>query len=228
MLADPNLTLDPKVHSEKMEKTQAAICAVEHFRLGDVLRVVPEQSATTMNETRDASATYRYVEIAGVGSGTYSWTEQRGWELASRAMHTAEEGDIFVGSIWSSVTKWFLAGGDTDNMVVTNGFHRLRLKPGNEDILTDLLAGLCTEAWAVQMRAYARGSDGLAEITPDDLLNIVLPKITDPDARAELDRFVDQLRKGHTSIKAAMESMNHTGRLAVPDVERRYSHVVLV
>ena len=39
----------------------------------------------------------------------------------------------------------------------------------DEDNMIDLVAGLCSDAFATQMRAFARGSDGLAEVTEEDM-----------------------------------------------------------
>ncbi len=173
VLDDSMLTLDPKRHSEKFLSAQAAVKEREYFRLGDVLDIRPEVPVS--KQKRSAAETYRYVEISDVGVGTYSWSEVRGWELPDRAKQMCEPGDIFVGSIWSSVRKWFMAGGDCSRVVVTNGFHRLRFKPGMESYRLDLAAGLCLETYCVQMRSLARGSDGLAEIHENDLLDVVLP-----------------------------------------------------
>ncbi len=228
VLADEKWTLDPKRHCKKYVEAQAAIATVVHFKLGDVVDVVDAFSATALHEDRDPAATYRYVEIGDVGAGTYTSTDYRGWQLPERAKHDASAGDIFVGGIWNSVSKWFMAGGDTEALVVTNGFTKLRVKPGKKDYLVDVVAGLCLEAYSVQMRGVARGSDGLAEITNDDLQTVLLPRLKDPAVRAELQAFVDQLKKGHTTVKAAVENMSAMSLLPLPDVPRRHSHVVLV
>ena len=151
-----------------------------------------------------------------------------GWELPERAKHLAETGDIFVGGVWGSVRKWFLAGADIENLVVTNGMHRMRLKPGKEDLLLDLVTGLCTEAFAVQMRARARGSDGLAEVRAEDLAEIVLPHITDPAVRAEISPFVQQLLAGFTTIESRISHLSSAGKLPIPPVAARMSHVMIV
>ena len=70
--------------------------------------------------------------------------------------HTAAPGDIFIGKIWNSVNKWFMAGGETEDLVVTNGCYRVRIKKEKQDKLPDLIAGLCSEAYRVQMRGFAR------------------------------------------------------------------------
>lgn len=74
---------------------------------------------------------YRYIEINDVSVGAYRWQSLRGWELPSRGKHHAEPDDIYIGSIWSCVSKWFLAPRNSTDMIVTNGFLRLRLLPGN-------------------------------------------------------------------------------------------------
>ena len=43
----------------------------------------------------------------------------------------------------------------------------------------DLLAYLNSEGWGVQMRSFARGSDGLAEICEDDVKKVIIPLLTD-------------------------------------------------
>ncbi|MEU6036117.1 N-6 DNA methylase [Actinomadura sp. NPDC047616] len=227
IIADPKLTLDPKRHSRKfIEAQQEVINAGEYFSLRDVVDIVPEVSLGKSG--RFASDLYKYVEIADVGVGTYEWTEMRGWELPDRAKHSAAPGDIFVGAIWSSVRKWFMAGGDCTRLVVTNGFHRLRIKPGLEEYRFDLVVGLCLETYRTQMRALARGSDGLAEIHADDLLEVVLPRIKSEDARERLKPFVEQLEIGHTSLRAAVEELSRNEALGFVDVPNRHSHVVLV
>jgi len=70
-----------------------------------------------------------------------------------------------------------MAGGATDDLIVTNGFYRLRIKKGKENFLPDLALGMCSEAYRVQMRGFATGSDGLAEIVEQDFNDVVLPNI---------------------------------------------------
>ncbi|MBD3576149.1 MULTISPECIES: class I SAM-dependent DNA methyltransferase [Streptomyces] len=226
VLDDSMLTLDPKRHSEKFLSAQATVKERDYFRLGDVLDIRPEVPVS--KQQRSAAEIYRYVEISDVGVGTYSWSEVRGWELPDRAKQMCEPGDVFVGSIWSSVRKWFMAGGDCSRVVVTNGFHRLRFKAGMESYRLDLAAGLCLETYCVQMRSLARGSDGLAEIHENDLLDVVLPRVTDPEIRQRLEPFVEQLRAGHTSLHSAIEDLVRREKLGFSDIAKRHSHVVLV
>ena len=223
IIADPLRCLDPKRYSEKFRRVREAIAAGPHVRLGDVVEVVPELKSAALSK-RDPAAIYRYVDISNTGPGVYTSTRIRGWELPSRARHEANPGDIFVGSIWSSVRTWFLAG--EPDLIVTNGFHRLRLT--DPDVVLDLVAGLCTEAYAVQMRGLARGSDGLAEITADDLRDVVLPRITDPTVRVQLHPFVNQLLHGQQSLKATVAQMVDNQELPLPPVPPRPSHVALV
>lgn len=223
ILDDPQLCLDPKRHSAKYLGVRADITARSHFRLGDVAVVVAELSAAEVRR-RDPSAAFRYVEIADVGPGMYSAAEVPGWRLPSRARHGAVSGDLFVGGIWGSVTKWFVAG-EEDNLVVTNGFRRLRVDP---DALLDVMVGLCSEAFAVQMRALALGSDGLAEVSEEDVLDVALPCITDRRMRTDLEPLVGLLLRAQSSLKARVDGLIRAGALPFPDVPPRPSHVVLV
>ena len=85
--------------------------------------------------------------------GIYTPMEVRGWELPSRARHKTNPGDIFAGKIWGSVGKWFMAGGNTKDLVVTNGCYRLRVKEEMKALLPDLVAGTSVaRAYRVQMR----------------------------------------------------------------------------
>jgi len=173
-----------------------------------------------------AAEFYQYVEIQRVGIGTFDYEELRGWQLPSRAKLRAEVGDIFIASIWSSAGKWFMAGGVTTAMVVTNGFTRLRLKAGMEEYLPDIVAGLSSEAFRVQMRGYATGSDGLAEIPTTDLLDIVLPKLQGEDARKKLGDTAARLRNAEVTLERTVD-VSCAGE-ALPKVPRRKDHWALV
>lgn len=223
VLADPKRCMDPKRFSAKVAGVRFAIRKTDHFRLGEVVKVIPQLTAAEVTK-RDPSDLFRYVEIQDAGPGIYASVELRGWQLPQRARHGAQAGDVFVGSIWGSVSKWFIAAGE-ENLVVTNGFHRLSV---DDDVLLDVVAGLCSEAYAVQARAFARGSDGLAEVIHDDLKEIVLPRITDSDVRKRLSAFVTQLKHGQVTMKATIEQLTHQGLLPYPQVPPRPSHVVLV
>lgn len=223
IIADPQRCLDPKRLSGKFLDVRRTIEADPYFLLGDKVQFVAPLTSAQVRQ-RTPGNLYRYVEIQDCGPGLYSSVEMRGWQLPDRARHTADAGDVFVGGIWGSVSKWFLAA-DEPNLVVTNGFYRLKVE---EDYLLDVVAGLCSEAYAVQARALSRGSDGLAEVTAEDLMSIVLPRVTDPNTRRELQPYIDQLKAGHTSVKSAVEDMIAAGKLPHPPVSARSSHVVLV
>ncbi|MFE3926999.1 class I SAM-dependent DNA methyltransferase [Streptomyces sp. YIM B13508] len=223
-------TLDPKRLCRKMGTLRAEIKSMPHFRLGDVVKFMPE-GFTSSGDKLDIQAekTYRHVEITDVAIGSYRWQLRRGWELPARAKHPAEPGDIYIGSIWSSVRKWFLASQDCDgDMIVTNGLHRMRLREGMEDYLLDLVVGLCSEAYATQMRGFARGSDGLAEIPAADVAEIVLPKITDDSVRREVEPFVQQLIAGFTTIEAKAHSIFADESLRLPIPPPRPDHTSIV
>jgi type I restriction enzyme M protein len=96
------------------------------------------------------------------------------------------------------------------------------------DRLLDLVAALSTEAYATQMRSFARGSDGLAEVGPDDAAEVLIPEITDSNVRKELKPFVDQLLAGYTSVRAKVDDLLETKSLDVPIPAKRPTHSVLV
>jgi len=229
VLEDELRTLDPKSHSRKLAEVRKRISSCPHFRLGNVIHFLAEGVASDGERRRiEAAKVYRYIEINDVSIGTYRWQSMRGWELPTRGKHHAEPGDIYIGSIWSCVSKWFLVPRGGVNTVVTNGFLRLRLKEGNEDLLPEIVAGLCSEAFATQMRGFARGSDGLAEIGPQDAARIILPRITDPEVRSELYPFIEQLRTGNTSIEAKVVGLLEEQRLPLPIPPARPHHTSIV
>lgn len=110
-------------------------------------------------------------------------------------------------------------------MVVTNGCTRFRVKPDGEALLVDLVVGLSSEVFAVQMRALATGSDGLAQVAPDDILRIVLPRVTQNDERAKLRLLVEDLVAGGVNFRQAVRSVVSDGW---PHPPKRKSHCVLV
>jgi type I restriction enzyme M protein len=221
--SDPLLTLDPKRLCRKAVELREKLAAMSHARLGDLVEFLDE-TGNTWNDKKS----YRYVELQDISAGGYRWSVLRGWELPSRARHSAEKGDLFIGSVWGSVQKWMLAGGDTSGLIVTNGCHRIRIKKGKEARLLDLIVALSTEAYATQMRALARGSDGLAEVGPDDAAEVLIPLIKSPARRKELEPFQKQLLAGYTSVRAKVDDMIEGGSLPVPVPEKRPSHSVLV
>jgi type I restriction enzyme M protein len=229
VIDDPFFTLDPKRHCEKYRSVRNQIADSEHFRLGDVVDFVPE-GQTSAGETVeiDAEKTYHYIEIADVGAGTYRFDDVLGWALPSRARHHAEPADIYLGAIWSSVNKWCMIGAECDDTVVTNGLRRTRIRPGMEDYLLDLVIGLCSEAYATQMRGLARGSDGLAEISEDDMAEVILPRIGDAATREEIEPYIEQLRTGATSLEAKVSTLISTGALVFPVPPPRYEHTSIV
>jgi type I restriction enzyme M protein len=226
---DPHLTLDPKRHCRKFRELRRAIGAASHFRLGDVVEFFDEPGdADRPVPPVDPEKVYRYIEIGDVGVGSYRWQELRGWELPSRARHRAEPGDLYLGSIWSSVTKWCLMGQSCPDTVVTSGLLRARMRPRHDSHLLDLIVGLCSEAYATQMRGLARGSDGLAEITAADIESIVLPRIKNRRVRTEMQPFVDQLIAGFTTIEARVASLLQTGKLTFPNPAARIEHTSII
>lgn len=223
VLADAHRTLDPKRHSRKYAALVSKIEEGKCLRLTDIFDVVPQGARTK------SDGLYRYVDIENIGAGDFRATEMRGWQLPTRAKHFAEPMDVFVGSIWSSVSKWCIMPLRlTENTMVTNGCHRLRLKEGKRDKLVDACAFFCSEAYTTQMRALARGSDGLAEINEDDLALVRVPILKDNAARERLAEFVDALLNGSATLKGAVSVMLADAKLAIPQPRKRPHHSSLV
>jgi type I restriction enzyme M protein len=217
----PDVCLDPKRYSSKYIDIRHAILEGEHFRLADVVEIVPSTFRPGKSDI------YRYVEIENAGRGEYDYATLRGWELPNRAKLRAQPGDIFVAHIWGSVEKWFMAAGDCSNLVATNGFTRLRVKSDQKHRLPDLVAGLCSEAYRVQMRALARGSDGLAAVMEPDLLTVVLPVVAPDESRSRLMTYVESLYHGEDKLSKAVGAVMETV-LDYPIPQERKSHCSLV
>ena len=176
-----------------------------------------------------ASGVYDYVELQNASDGLVTPKRLRGWELPDRARHDARVGDIFVGGVWGSVSKWFIAGGDCSAIVVSNGFIRLRPKLEHEAYLVDIVAGLVSENYLIQARALCTGSDGLAELSGSDLGEILLPKVTAPVAREALQGTVDALLTGRATIGSVVMGLQSAGQVhPEPPNTRRGRHVVQV
>lgn len=230
VMKDPMLTLDPKRHSRKYASLVESIEAGSHLMLTDIFDVVGQGrvAAGTSFKKKD-EVIYGYIDIDNIGAGDFKVTPMRGWQLPARGRHVTAPLDVFVGSIWSSVTKWCLIGKNPrKNLVVTNGCHRLRLKPGMDKHLTDVCIFLCSEAYATQMRALARGSDGLAEIHEEDLRLVRVPLIVSPKQKAELKPLVDSLVAGNSSLKGAVQDMLVRSALSLPLPMPRPHHSALV
>lgn len=223
VIARPDLSIDPKRWCERVAKVRKAIGKLDHFALSEVVDVVPMVGAPS-----DRSKLYRYVDIESTADGVAMPESMRGWQLPDRGRHRASPGELFVGKVWSSVGKWFVAGQDCDDVVVTNGFHRLRLKKGKEKFLLDIVAALNTEAYRVQARAYCTGSDGLADLPDTSLVEIMLPVVTSKSARAALQPMVDALLAGRSTVASVVNGLQASGGVPAIDVPMRASHVVQV
>ena len=225
VLGEPTLCLDPKRYCRKVSDLRSSLEKVTHFRIGDLTRFV--EQLTARDGTRcspEASVVYRYTQIDDIEIGEFIWSNLRGWELPDRAKHFAEPGDLFVGSIWSSVEKWFICPEDATNLLVTNGCHRLVMKDGTAaDDLIDLVAGLCSDAYGTQMRALARGSDGLAEVSQEDMREVILPRLTAAQ-RASLRPLVQQLLAGRSRLDIEVRARSAKGELPYPQLAPRPTH----
>lgn len=219
VLTRSDLSIDPKRWCARTRATREDIKGGDHFSLGDVFEIVKQSPGVI-----DKKKLYQYVEIQDTSDGGFSATTLRGWQLPSRARHRIAKGDLFVGGIWSSVGRWFLAGGENlENTLVSNGFHRLRLKPKKSDYLVDVLIGLTTEAYRIQARAFCIGSDGLAELPEEELLQIVLPCVTYDAVRAQMEGVVAALLEGRSTLAASVRGWVAEGAVPTAQVEPRKS-----
>lgn len=199
-----------------------------HVLLSDLVEFIPERQTSKGSKVKiNKSAIYNYVEIQDIIQGDYSSKELRGWELPSRAKHFAEPNDIYFGSIWGSVVKWCYIPDGANNIVVTNGCFRCRMKEEKKDLLPDLLSYLNSEGWAVQMRSLARGSDGLAEICIEDASNVIIPLLSDK-VRNDIMPTIIALKTGTTSLNSIIKNYIKSDGVMYNDPPKRPSHIVLV
>lgn len=224
ILSNKDLLLDPKRLCRKYLELVDNIKERKHYSLMDICDVVPEGWKSKKN-----ASLYRYVEISNVNGVAYEFQELRGWQLPSRAKHKVEKGDIFIGSVWGSVGKWFMAGAEADegNLIATNGFYRLKLKPGKEHLLPDLIFALSSEFYRVQMRGLATGSDGLAEIQQDDLASVLIPALTDEAIKSEVEKHIQRINEDAVFFRASMATAigNLFSDLDVPLRKSNFSQV---
>ena len=225
---DPDLTLDPKRYGRKVMLLREELQKGEYALLGDLVKFIPERKDSAGKAVNiKKSEIYSYVEIQDIVKGDYAAKELRGWELPSRARHLSETDDIYFGSIWGSTAKWCYIPENAKNVVVTNGCFRCRMRHNKRKFLPDLLAYMNSEGWAVQLRSMARGSDGLAEICEADAKNIVIPLLS-TEAREKLQPFVENLKKGNTTINSVVRQMINACEVKYHDPKKRPSHIVLV
>jgi type I restriction enzyme M protein len=225
ILAHPDLSLDPKRWSRKHIQTCAAIQAVPHIEVGSVIRPV------TRLLRKKARARYRYVEIEKIyeSFGAYIADECFGWQLPNRGRLIAAPGDIFIANIWSSAGKWMIAGDEARDgrLIVTTGCSHFELIPGQEALLPDLVFGLCSEAFKVQLRARATGSDGLSTISIADMSSIVLPRMHSPEVREKIQLRICEARAGQLILPRMVRDELACVAPAT-NVPLRSSHVVQV
>jgi type I restriction enzyme M protein len=226
--SDADLTLDPKRYSRKVVELRSSLANAKHLLLGDIVDFIPEKRTSQGKKIAiEPSTVYQYVEIQNIGYGDYHSNEIMGWELPGRARHFAEAGDIYFGSIWGSAVKWCIIPENSERVVLTNGCFRCRIKKQMEAYLPDLLSYFNSEGWGVQMRSFARGSDGLAEISQDDAKNVIVP-LLDDICRAEMRQVVANLQNGRSTVASLTKTLRKAGRISYADPDKRPSHIALV
>jgi type I restriction enzyme M protein len=223
--AHADLCLDPKRWCRKHLEVLRSIRAVAHLEVGSVIRPV------TRPLRKKPETLYRYVEIEKIyeAFGAYVADECFGWALPDRGRLVAAPGDIFIANIWSSAGKWMIAGDEAQDgrLIVTTGCTHFELIPGQESLLPDLVFGLCSEAFKVQMRALATGSDGLSSICVADICSIILPRMGSAAVREQIERRIREARAGQLVLPRVVRDEL---ALVAPDtnVPLRSSHVVQV
>lgn len=229
VLNDPDFTIDPKRYCKKVTELKNTLITNDYKTLGDLVDFLPERTSSLGKKVKTVpSKIYKYVEIQNMGYGDYNFNELRGWELPSRARHFAEEGDLYFGSIWGSVSKWCYIGQGMENIVLTNGCHRCRIKKGMEHYLLDLLAYINSEGWSTQLRSLSRGSDGLAEVSVDDAKTVIIPIIKDKNIRTELQEFIDNLKESKVTLNNTVAILINSKKWTLYEPNKRPSHIVLV
>ena len=222
IISSRGMILDPKRYCSKYLTLRSELLLRDHFTIGDVLEEVEREKFAATD-----SAVYRYVEIEDVRRGSYDFKELRGWQLPGRAKLTANARDVFIAHIWSCAGKWFVVpdGVGQERLVVTNGCTRFRIKSDGEAMLPDLVAGLCSELFSVQLRALATGSDGLAQVAPDDILGILIPRVQCDTEQKQLSALVADLLGGSINFSHAVRSAVSS---KWPQPPERKSHCALV
>jgi type I restriction enzyme M protein len=87
---------------------------------------------------------------------------------------------------------------------------------------------MCSEAYRVQMRGFATGSDGLAEIVEADCLEVVLPKIKTDEARRSAEKHLALYAEGHATLRSYVTEMERAGSENIPYVPDRKTVFVQV
>lgn len=226
--ADNDLTLDPKRYCKKTMQLRESLASEPHVLLGDIVDFIPEKEKSDGTKVKVVKSNlYNYVEIQDIGQGDFAYKEMRGWELPSRAKHFAEAGDIFFGAIWGSAIKWCYIPHNVENVVVTNGCFRCRIKEDKTNLLPDLLAYMNSEGWGVQMRSFSRGSDGLAEICQEDAAKVIIPLLS-KNVREALLPTIASLQEGGTTLNTIVKGLIKDDKVDYNDPQKRPSHIVLV
>lgn len=96
-----------------------------------------------------------------------------------------------------------------------------------KEYLSDLLAYMNSEGWCTQMRAFSRGSDGLAEICKEDASKVIFPLLSH-DIKDEIVSTIQSWNAGSISLNSIVKSLIKTERVEYNAPQKRPSHIVLV
>lgn len=80
----------------------------------------------------------------------------------------------------------------------------------------------------MQMRGYATGSDGLAEVSEQDMLQVVLPRLETKDTRSAVEKYLKLFREGHASLRSFVTDLEKNGTEAyrfIPEGKNQFVQV---
>jgi len=113
-------------------------------------------------------------------------------------------------------------------MIVTDGCARLRLIPGKEHLLPELAVWLCSEAFKVQFRGYTTGSDGLALVSNEDLLDFIFPlNLVDGEMHEKVTRHIALLQSGEFRFSRFVSDLIDQSEKYPNPPKRKYSWAVV-
>ena len=195
-----------KVLRSEIEKNNSKILSAARYSneyLNEV-RNIKRGSFTTLKEIGaeisrqdknlkfENSNDYEYIEIGDTFSGVYKSVKLKGWELPNRAKMTALENDIFVSSLSGCIDKYFIFIENKENVVVSNGFFRVRIPDKNDRL--NFYRFLTTEQFLIQMYALKTGTI-LSTIDIDDFENNLLVPTNNKNENAKNTQiFIDGLK----------------------------------
>lgn len=166
-----------KRNVEMLERLQAYVSQGKALLIGDSDWDI--QSADT-DLCIDKSKMYSYIPIGSAGKSYYKTDNYiRGWDLPGRAKQLTREGDIFISRLeGSSFTFFMTTKQDEENVIVTNGMFKVRIK--NEIERLSLFKYLFNEEFWIQQRLATNGAI-MATAGEKEFKKIIVPLIDESE-----------------------------------------------